>query len=243
MPIRAVLDDGLADLVAPFEIHRAWREPTASGATTPSTRNSSSDDGGGAGNFEPLSGSWSNDDVRSDRGCSLLGLLVGQSLGLGLRLRLGLSLSLGLGLSLSLSLSLGLCLLLDLHAVDDGSILTPNQLVRDELLLEPLLRLSRWLLDLLLDELSALQGKPGSLLLRLKVRSGHDDLLQLDWLLDAGRDVCLLGLLEDLPGRTAGHRDGNLVDYLLRSDDVFRLLLLLTTIRFQLYDLVLNLLE
>lgn len=116
-------------------------------------------------------------------------------------------------------------------------------MVRDKLLLEPLLGLSRWLLDLLLDELRSLKGQPGSLLLRLKVRSGHDDLLQLDWLLDAGRDVCLLGLLEDLSGRTAGHRDGNLVDYLLRSDDVFRLLLLLTTIRFQLDDLILNLLK
>lgn len=118
MPIRAVLDDGLADLVAPFEIHRSWGEPTASGAATSSTRHSSSDDGGSAGNFESLSRSWSNNDIRSDRGCSLLGLLVGQSLGL----RLGLS----LGLCLSLSLCLGLLLLLDLHAVDDSSILTPN---------------------------------------------------------------------------------------------------------------------
>lgn len=61
--------------------------------------------------------------------------------------------------------------------------------------------------------------------------------------MDAGRDVRLLSLLQDLSRWAAGHRNGYLVDNLLRSDDVFRLLLLLTAVCFQLNDLVLNLLK
>lgn len=177
MPIGTVLDDGLANLIASFEIHRTGRQSTASGAPTSSTR----DDGGA--HFEPFSGSWSDNDISADSSGSLLGLLIGQSL------------SVGLSLSLSLSLGLRLLLLLYLHTVDDGSILTPDKLICNKLLLEPLLGLSRRLLDLLLDELRSLQRKPSSLLLRLNVGGGHNDFLQLNWLLDACCNVRLLRLL------------------------------------------------
>lgn len=157
MPIGTVLDDGLADLVAPLEIHRTWGEPTASGTSTSSTWPN------GSANFEPFPGSWADDHIRSNRGGCLLCLLVGQGL------------CLSLGLSLSLSLSLGLCLLLLLlllqllHGVDNGSILTSDQLICYELLLESLLGLGRRLLDLLLNELRSLKWKAGALLLRLQV--------------------------------------------------------------------------
>lgn len=218
MPIGTVLDDGLADLVAPLEIDRTWRESTASGAASTSPRGTRND--GSSANFKSFPRGRADDHIGSDRGRCLLGLLVGQ----------GLRVSLCLGLSLSL-------LLLQLDAVDDGSILASDQLVGDELLLEPLLGLCLRLLDYL----RSLKRKSGPLLLRLKVGCGHDDLLQLDRFVDAGCDVRLLGLLKDLPRRR--HRDGYLIDHLLRSDDVFRLLLLLTPVRFQLNDLVLNLLE
>lgn len=157
MPIGTVLDDGLADLVAPLEIHRTWGETTATCTTTSSSRTY------GGPNFEPFPGSWADDHIRSNRSGCLLCLLVGQGL------------CLSLGLSLSLSLSLGLCLLLLLlllhllYGVNDGSILTSDQLIRYELLLESLLGLGRGLLNLLLDELRSLKWKASPLLLRLQV--------------------------------------------------------------------------
>ena len=75
MPIGTVLDDGLADLVAPLEIDRTWREPTASGAASTSPRGTRND--GSGANFKSFPRGRSDDHIGSDRGRCLLSLLVG----------------------------------------------------------------------------------------------------------------------------------------------------------------------